>query len=97
MSCVSRQIRIRGDLIVSFFFSSTGKFAFFKAIVTGDPKPTVTWSRNNGDVSDTSRYQTKYDPNSDEHTFEASDIGYQITTAGRCKRAIQIAMRKIDN
>ena len=48
----------------------TGKFAFFKAIVTGDPKPTVTWCRNNGDVSDTSRYQVKYDPNSNEHTFE---------------------------
>ncbi|XP_040890311.1 immunoglobulin-like and fibronectin type III domain-containing protein 1 [Toxotes jaculatrix] len=51
-----------------------GKFAFFKAIVTGDPKPTVTWSRNNGDVSDTSRYQTKYDPNSNEHTFEMPNV-----------------------
>ena len=56
-----------------FFF--TGKFAFFKAIVTGDPEPTVTWGRNNGDVSDTSRYQTKYDATSNEHTFEASDMG----------------------
>uniref|UniRef100_A0A4W6CIG6 Immunoglobulin like and fibronectin type III domain containing 1, tandem duplicate 4 n=1 Tax=Lates calcarifer TaxID=8187 RepID=A0A4W6CIG6_LATCA len=51
-----------------------GKFAFFKAIVTGEPKPTVTWSRNNGDVSDTSRYQTKYDPNSNEHTFEMPNV-----------------------
>ncbi|XP_041836615.1 immunoglobulin-like and fibronectin type III domain-containing protein 1 isoform X2 [Melanotaenia boesemani] len=51
-----------------------GKFAFFKAIVTGDPKPTVTWSRNNGDVSDTSRYQTKYDPNTNEHTFEMPNV-----------------------
>ncbi|XP_051269604.1 immunoglobulin-like and fibronectin type III domain-containing protein 1 isoform X3 [Dicentrarchus labrax] len=51
-----------------------GKFAFFKAIVTGDPQPTVTWSRNNGDVSDTSRYQTKYDPNSNEHTFEMPNV-----------------------
>ncbi|XP_071351211.1 immunoglobulin-like and fibronectin type III domain-containing protein 1 isoform X2 [Trachinotus anak] len=51
-----------------------GKFAFFKAIVTGDPKPTVSWSRNNGDVSDTSRYQTKYDPNSNEHTFEMPNV-----------------------
>lgn len=63
-------------MTLSVFF--TGKFAFFKAIVTGDPQPTVTWSRNNGDVSDTSRYQTKYDPISNEHTFEASDTGYQI-------------------
>lgn len=56
-----------------FFLSTLGKFAFFKAIVTGDPQPTVTWSRNNGDVSDTSRYQTKYDAHSNEHTFEVSD------------------------
>ncbi|KAM3621641.1 uncharacterized protein V6R79_013960 [Siganus canaliculatus] len=51
-----------------------GKFAFFKAIVIGDPKPAVTWSRNNGDVSDTSRYQAKYDPNSNEHTFEMPNV-----------------------
>ncbi|XP_061582850.1 immunoglobulin-like and fibronectin type III domain-containing protein 1 isoform X2 [Cololabis saira] len=51
-----------------------GKFAFFKAIVTGDPQPAVTWNRNNGDVSDTSRYQTKYDPHSNEHTFEMPNV-----------------------
>ncbi|XP_029287840.1 immunoglobulin-like and fibronectin type III domain-containing protein 1 [Cottoperca gobio] len=51
-----------------------GKFAYFKAIVTGDPQPTVTWSRNNGDVSDTLRYQTKYDPTSNEHTFEMPNV-----------------------
>eukprot|EP00066_Takifugu_rubripes_P026633 XP_011615899.1 PREDICTED: immunoglobulin-like and fibronectin type III domain-containing protein 1 [Takifugu rubripes] len=51
-----------------------GKFAFFKAIVTGDPEPTVTWSRNNGDVSDTLRYQTKYDTHSKEHTFEMPNV-----------------------
>ncbi|XP_055016668.1 immunoglobulin-like and fibronectin type III domain-containing protein 1 [Boleophthalmus pectinirostris] len=51
-----------------------GKFAFFKAIVTGDPKPTVSWTRNNGSVADESRYQTKYDPNSNEHTFEMPNV-----------------------
>ncbi|XP_074524983.1 immunoglobulin-like and fibronectin type III domain-containing protein 1 [Halichoeres trimaculatus] len=51
-----------------------GKFAFFKAKVIGEPKPAVKWSRNNGDVSDTARYQTKYDPNSDEHTFEMPNV-----------------------
>lgn len=63
---------LQGVTCLLFFFS-TGKFAFFKAIVIGDPTPTVTWSRNNGDVSDTSRYQSKYDSLSNEHTFEASD------------------------
>ncbi|XP_077459140.1 immunoglobulin-like and fibronectin type III domain-containing protein 1 [Stigmatopora argus] len=51
-----------------------GKFAFFKAIVTGDPKPAVAWSRNNGDVSDASKYQSKYDANSNEHTFEMPNV-----------------------
>ncbi|KAM9813446.1 immunoglobulin-like and fibronectin type III domain-containing protein 1 [Neosynchiropus ocellatus] len=51
-----------------------GKFAFFKAIVTGDPTPTVTWSRNNGDVSDTARYQSKYDPVADEHKLEMPNV-----------------------
>lgn len=60
--------------LFTYLFLYTGKFAFFKAIVTGDPQPTVTWSRNNGDVSDTSRYQTKYDPHSNEHTFEVSEL-----------------------
>lgn len=71
-------------LCLVFVLFVSGKFAFFKAIVTGDPKPSVSWSRNNGDVSDTSRYQTKYDPNSNEHTFEASDTSYQITVTWKC-------------
>ncbi|KAM4588650.1 immunoglobulin-like and fibronectin type III domain-containing protein 1 [Odontesthes bonariensis] len=61
-----------------------GKFAFFKAIVIGDPKPTVTWSRNNGDVSDTSRYQTKYDPNSNEHTFEMPNVKPEQADTYKC-------------
>ncbi|XP_072238784.1 immunoglobulin-like and fibronectin type III domain-containing protein 1 [Leuresthes tenuis] len=61
-----------------------GKFAFFKAIVIGDPKPTVTWSRNNGDVSDTSRYQAKYDPNSNEHTFEMPNVKPEQADTYKC-------------
>ncbi|XP_054641411.1 immunoglobulin-like and fibronectin type III domain-containing protein 1 [Dunckerocampus dactyliophorus] len=61
-----------------------GKFAFFKAIVTGDPKPTVAWSRNNGDVSDTSKYQSKYDPNSNEHTFEMPNVKADQADTYKC-------------
>uniref|UniRef100_A0A667WK85 Immunoglobulin like and fibronectin type III domain containing 1, tandem duplicate 4 n=1 Tax=Myripristis murdjan TaxID=586833 RepID=A0A667WK85_9TELE len=61
-----------------------GKLAFFKAIVIGDPKPTVTWSRNNGDVSDTSRYQSKYDPNSNEHTFEMPNVSPDQADTYKC-------------
>uniref|UniRef100_A0A8C3A0K6 Immunoglobulin like and fibronectin type III domain containing 1, tandem duplicate 4 n=1 Tax=Cyclopterus lumpus TaxID=8103 RepID=A0A8C3A0K6_CYCLU len=59
-----------------------GKFACYKAIVVGDPQPTVTWSRNNGDVSDTSIYQSKYDPHSNEHTFEVSEKGLSNEKVG---------------
>lgn len=38
----------------------------------GDPIPTVTWARNNGDISDPQKYQTKFDPSSGEHTIEVS-------------------------
>lgn len=50
--------------------SHTGKFAFFKAIITGDPTPNVTWSRNNGDTSDPGRYIPSYDPVSGEHQLQ---------------------------
>uniref|UniRef100_A0A3P9AZI6 Immunoglobulin-like and fibronectin type III domain-containing protein 1 n=1 Tax=Maylandia zebra TaxID=106582 RepID=A0A3P9AZI6_9CICH len=61
-----------------------GKFAFFKAIVIGDPTPTVTWSRNNGDVSDTSRYQSKYDSPSNEHTFEMPNVAPDQADTYKC-------------
>ncbi|XP_059925582.1 immunoglobulin-like and fibronectin type III domain-containing protein 1 isoform X2 [Gadus macrocephalus] len=61
-----------------------GKFAFFKAIVNGEPKPTVTWSRNNGDVSDPARYQTKYDPVTDEHTFEMVNVSPDQADTYKC-------------
>ncbi|XP_006782920.1 immunoglobulin-like and fibronectin type III domain-containing protein 1 [Neolamprologus brichardi] len=61
-----------------------GKFAFFKAIVIGDPTPTVTWSRNNGDVSDTSRYQSKYDSLSNEHTFEMPNVAPDQADTYKC-------------
>lgn len=48
----------------------TGKFAVFKAIITGDPTPTVTWARNNGDVSDPERYIVSYDPILGEHQLQ---------------------------
>ncbi|XP_030634072.1 immunoglobulin-like and fibronectin type III domain-containing protein 1 [Chanos chanos] len=51
-----------------------GKLAVFKAIVIGEPAPTVTWTRNNGDVSDPQKYQMKYDPVSREHTIEMPNV-----------------------
>ncbi|XP_038824346.1 immunoglobulin-like and fibronectin type III domain-containing protein 1 [Salvelinus namaycush] len=61
-----------------------GKFAFFKALVIGDPEPTVTWGRNNGDVSDTSKYVTKYDPATREHLFEMANVKPEQADTYKC-------------
>uniref|UniRef100_A0A3P8YZQ6 Immunoglobulin like and fibronectin type III domain containing 1, tandem duplicate 4 n=1 Tax=Esox lucius TaxID=8010 RepID=A0A3P8YZQ6_ESOLU len=61
-----------------------GKFAFFKAMVVGDPEPTVTWSRNNGDVSDTLKYVRKYDPVTQEHLFEMANVQPEQADMYKC-------------
>ncbi|XP_067316389.1 immunoglobulin-like and fibronectin type III domain-containing protein 1 [Pseudorasbora parva] len=61
-----------------------GKFAFFKAIVTGDPTPTVTWARNNGDVSDPKRYIVSYDPVLGEHQLQMPNVGVDQADTYKC-------------
>ncbi|XP_016085834.1 immunoglobulin-like and fibronectin type III domain-containing protein 1 [Sinocyclocheilus grahami] len=61
-----------------------GKLAIFKAIVVGDPVPNVTWARNNGDISDPQKYQTKFDPNSGEHTIEMPNISPDQADTYKC-------------
>ncbi|KAL7891625.1 hypothetical protein AOLI_G00011010 [Acnodon oligacanthus] len=61
-----------------------GKLAVFKAIVTGDPTPTVTWARNNGDASDPQKYQTKFDSVSREHTLEMPNISPEQADTYKC-------------
>lgn len=51
-------------------FSCSGKTAIFKAVVTGEPAPTVSWSRNKGQLTDTEKYKTKYDERYGEHSLE---------------------------
>lgn len=61
----SKSLSLIGYLFV------TGKFAFLKAIVVGDPKPTVTWSRANGELLfHPNVCMQKYDEPSREHTLE---------------------------
>uniref|UniRef100_A0A8C1ZTU0 Ig-like domain-containing protein n=1 Tax=Cyprinus carpio TaxID=7962 RepID=A0A8C1ZTU0_CYPCA len=60
-----------------------GKLAIFKAIV-GDPVPNVTWARDNGDISDPQKYQTKFDPNSGEHTFEMPNVSPDQADTYKC-------------
>ncbi|XP_051754091.1 immunoglobulin-like and fibronectin type III domain-containing protein 1 [Ctenopharyngodon idella] len=61
-----------------------GKFAFFKAIVTGDPTPTVTWARNNGDISDPERYTVLYDPILGEHQLQMPNVGVDQADTYKC-------------
>lgn len=61
-----------------------GKLAIFKAIVVGDSVPTVTWARNNGDISDPQKYQTKFDPSSGEHTIEMPNVSPDQADTYKC-------------
>nr|XP_046241212.1 immunoglobulin-like and fibronectin type III domain-containing protein 1 [Scatophagus argus] len=47
-----------------------GKKAFFKAMVSGEPAPVVTWERNEGKVDDSEKYKTRYDERAHEHILE---------------------------
>lgn len=53
--------------VISAMFE--GKLAFFRAIVTGNPTPAVTWVRNNGEI-DEERYKAVYDKISGEHQLQ---------------------------
>lgn len=60
-------------ILNSLFYPMPGKLAVFKAIVVGDPTPTVTWSRANGEIHYHPDVCTqKYDEVSHEHTIEVS-------------------------
>ncbi|KAM4583488.1 immunoglobulin-like and fibronectin type III domain-containing protein 1 [Fundulus diaphanus] len=50
-----------------------GKMAFFRAIVTGNPTPTVTWVRNNGEI-DEERYKFAFDSVSGEHQLQMPNV-----------------------
>uniref|UniRef100_A0A8C4DXS5 Immunoglobulin like and fibronectin type III domain containing 1, tandem duplicate 2 n=1 Tax=Dicentrarchus labrax TaxID=13489 RepID=A0A8C4DXS5_DICLA len=47
-----------------------GKKAFFKAMVSGEPLPTVTWGRNKGQVDDPEKYKTRFEERAQEHILE---------------------------
>uniref|UniRef100_A0A3Q1CXR4 Immunoglobulin like and fibronectin type III domain containing 1, tandem duplicate 2 n=1 Tax=Amphiprion ocellaris TaxID=80972 RepID=A0A3Q1CXR4_AMPOC len=51
-----------------------GKKAVFKAMVSGEPAPTVTWGRNKGEVEDPQIYKIKYDERAREHILEIHKV-----------------------
>lgn len=58
------------SLLCDLIFLFLGKKAFFKAMVNGEPAPTVTWERKKGNVSDPEKYKTRYDERAREHILE---------------------------
>uniref|UniRef100_A0A3P9L1D9 Immunoglobulin like and fibronectin type III domain containing 1, tandem duplicate 3 n=1 Tax=Oryzias latipes TaxID=8090 RepID=A0A3P9L1D9_ORYLA len=47
-----------------------GKLAVFRAVVTGDPKPDVSWRRAKGTITDKEKFQRKFDESTGEHILE---------------------------
>ncbi|XP_061074691.1 immunoglobulin-like and fibronectin type III domain-containing protein 1 [Conger conger] len=74
-----------------------GKPAIFKAVVSGDPKPTVIWTRNKGDMSDPEKYQNSYDETDEEYTVLIPSVSpdqedtYKCFATNEFGRAICIA------
>uniref|UniRef100_A0A8B9HME6 Immunoglobulin like and fibronectin type III domain containing 1, tandem duplicate 2 n=1 Tax=Astyanax mexicanus TaxID=7994 RepID=A0A8B9HME6_ASTMX len=61
-----------------------GKSAFFKAVPTGEPTPTVTWARNKGDTSDPEKYKTRFDERTGEHILEIPNVTVDHADTYKC-------------
>uniref|UniRef100_A0A671PGB8 Immunoglobulin-like and fibronectin type III domain-containing protein 1 n=1 Tax=Sinocyclocheilus anshuiensis TaxID=1608454 RepID=A0A671PGB8_9TELE len=61
-----------------------GKLAIFKAKVTGNPAPTVTWQRAKGEMNDPQKFQNKYDPTTNEHTLEIPKVSSDEADTYKC-------------
>ncbi|KAB5584063.1 hypothetical protein PHYPO_G00103100 [Pangasianodon hypophthalmus] len=61
-----------------------GKFAVFKAVVTGDPTPTVRWTRNNGEISDKENYIAVYESVTGEHQLQMPNVAVDQADTYKC-------------
>lgn len=61
-----------------------GKLAVFKAIVTGNPTPAVTWVRNNGTIDDPARFIMTSDPKSGEHQLQMPAVASDQSDTYKC-------------
>uniref|UniRef100_A0A8C4RN30 Immunoglobulin-like and fibronectin type III domain-containing protein 1 n=1 Tax=Erpetoichthys calabaricus TaxID=27687 RepID=A0A8C4RN30_ERPCA len=61
-----------------------GKTATFKAIICGEPKAQVTWSRNKGDMNDGSKYKITYDQIMDEHVLQVISVTGEDADTYKC-------------
>uniref|UniRef100_A0A3P9KU82 Immunoglobulin-like and fibronectin type III domain-containing protein 1 n=1 Tax=Oryzias latipes TaxID=8090 RepID=A0A3P9KU82_ORYLA len=61
-----------------------GKKVFFKAMVSGEPAPKVTWSRNKGEMNDPEKYKTRYDERTQEYILEIINITLDQADGYKC-------------
>ncbi|MED6236056.1 hypothetical protein ATANTOWER_003834 [Ataeniobius toweri] len=61
-----------------------GKKAFFKAMVSGEPPPTVSWGRNKGEMDDPEKYSTRYDERAQEHVLEILNVKHDQADSYKC-------------
>ncbi|XP_060914142.1 immunoglobulin-like and fibronectin type III domain-containing protein 1 [Labrus mixtus] len=61
-----------------------GQLAVFKAIVTGDPKPEVSWRRTKGNILDKNKFLSKYDESTGEHILEIRKVTTEEADTYKC-------------
>uniref|UniRef100_A0A3B5M776 Immunoglobulin like and fibronectin type III domain containing 1, tandem duplicate 2 n=1 Tax=Xiphophorus couchianus TaxID=32473 RepID=A0A3B5M776_9TELE len=69
-----------------------GHLAVFKTVVTGDPKPDVSWRRAKGNLADKEKFQRKYDESTGEHILEVMSVEdadtYKCYAVNECGKAV---------
>ncbi|XP_027875166.1 immunoglobulin-like and fibronectin type III domain-containing protein 1 [Xiphophorus couchianus] len=58
--------------------------AVFKTVVTGDPKPDVSWRRAKGNLADKEKFQRKYDESTGEHILEIHEVSVEDADTYKC-------------
>uniref|UniRef100_A0A8C6LQS8 Immunoglobulin like and fibronectin type III domain containing 1, tandem duplicate 2 n=1 Tax=Nothobranchius furzeri TaxID=105023 RepID=A0A8C6LQS8_NOTFU len=61
-----------------------GKKAFFKAMVSGEPAPIVTWTRIKGEVDDPEKYKTRFDERTRENILEILNVKSDEADTFKC-------------
>ncbi|XP_054641409.1 immunoglobulin-like and fibronectin type III domain-containing protein 1 [Dunckerocampus dactyliophorus] len=60
-----------------------GKLAIFKAVIVGKPEPTVTWTRNNGELNE-ENYKMVHDTSSGEYQLQIPDVSVDHADTYKC-------------
>ncbi|KAF4112494.1 hypothetical protein G5714_007289 [Onychostoma macrolepis] len=61
-----------------------GKLAFFKAVVSGYPVPEVSWARNKGDISNSTKYVSRFDERNEEYVLEIPNVDSDQADIYKC-------------